>query len=97
MIRSGSLITPPESVHILSGVTRRVVLEMAAKLGLKARESDFHLGELLAAEEVFLTGTLTEIMPVVTIDDRPVGGGKPGKVTARFLQAYLRLTRVRDF
>ncbi|HSW10132.1 MAG TPA: aminotransferase class IV [Bacillota bacterium] len=84
----GVLRTAPRSNQILAGVTRAAVLELAAKLGLPHAESPFSLAEAARAEELFVTGTHTEIMPVVDLDGQAVGGGRPGPVTTRLLRAY---------
>jgi len=87
MVRKGELLTPPLDAGILPGVTRRVVIELAAGLGLALREEPIAVKDLLAADEAFLTSTLKEVMPISTIDGRPVGSGRPGPVTLRLLRA----------
>lgn len=88
LVQGGVLITPPEGRRILSGVTRAVVLALARKEGISVRERAVGEGELYAADEVFLTGTTVEILPVVRVDGRVIGSGKPGiltgLLTARF-------------
>ena len=84
----GELRTYPRSNYILGGVTRDVVLELAAEKGIPARETPIFQHDLRRLEELFLTGTTTDVMPVVRLDDRPVGSGRPGPV-ARALQAAL--------
>jgi D-alanine transaminase len=84
----GELRTHPSGARILPGVTRAVVLELAAELGVRVRESACTLGELRAAEELFVANTTADVMPVVTLDGRPVGDGAPGPV-ARALGAAL--------
>jgi D-alanine transaminase len=83
IVLNGTLATPPESSCILSGVTRAVVLDLARKDGVEVRERALSLRELRAADEVFLTGTTVEVLPVVRVDDLEIGGGKPGPVTKR--------------
>jgi D-alanine transaminase len=85
----GELCTPPLSTYLLPGITRRVVLSLAATLGLAPRERPIVLSELYAAEELFLTGTTTDVTPIIRLDDRPVRDGMPGSVT-RTLQRALR-------
>jgi len=85
MVKDGTLLTPPLEAGILSGVTRLVVLELAR--GLALREEPIAVKDLLAADEVFITSTLKEVLPVATIDGRPVGHGRPGPVTLRLLEA----------
>ncbi len=91
-VLGGRLHTHPEGPHILSGVTRRVTLELARHLDIPVREEPVPVAAFKAADEVFLTGTITEIMPVVAVDGSPVGGGTPGPVTRRLQEAFSRLT-----
>jgi D-alanine transaminase len=75
---------------VLPGVTRAVIWELAQEQGLDVREGRFPFAELAAAEEVFTTSSVREVMPVVSLDDAPVGDGTPGPVAAR-LQEALRV------
>jgi D-alanine transaminase len=79
--------TYPATNHILPGVTRNAVLEVARQLGIPVREAPVFANELPRALEVFLTSTTNDVMPVVEIDGRPVGGGRPGPVTQRLYAA----------
>jgi len=79
-ITHGEIITPPADKHILAGVTRGYSLEMARKAGYSVREETLKLEELRLAEEIFLTSTTMEILPVVELDGNPVGQGQPGDV-----------------
>jgi branched-chain amino acid aminotransferase len=80
------LVTPPQG--ILEGVTRRIVLRVAGELGLQAAEEELTGDGLRAAQEVFLTSTLRELIPVVQVDGRPIGTGRPGSRTLRLLAAF---------
>ncbi|MCG8467543.1 MAG: aminotransferase class IV [Gemmatimonadetes bacterium] len=84
----GAAVTPPATNHILHGLTRAYVLELAETLGIPAEERSFGRAELLDAEEVFFCGTTTEIRPTVRVDDRTIGAGTPGPVTRRLYEAY---------
>jgi 4-amino-4-deoxychorismate lyase len=84
-----ALCTPSLELGILAGVTRATVVEAAATLGYQVREGVFPLADLAAADEVFTSSTVREIMPVVELDGAPVGGGRPGPA-ARELQEALR-------
>lgn len=84
----GALVTYPASNYILSGITRRLVFDLAAGLDLTAREGPIPLERLYEADELFLSGTTTEIMPVVTVDGRTIADGRPGSVTRRLLRRY---------
>ena len=81
MVREGVLMTPKEDQRILSGITRAVVLELARKEGISVREQDISLDELRTADEVFLTGTTIEVLPVTRVDGSAIGNGKPGDFT----------------
>lgn len=88
VVRDGEVWTPPAHLGILRGVTRDTVLEIAAELGIPAVERTFTLHDVYTADEVFLTGTGAEIAPVVWVDGRVIGSGRPGPVTLRLLEAY---------
>jgi D-alanine transaminase len=79
----GVVRTHPTGPLILPGVTREVVLELALEAGIPVREEELGVDELFAAEEVLLTGTTSDVMPVVMVDGRAVGGGRPGPVGRR--------------
>ena len=81
VVRNGVVQTAPEGYRILSGVTRAIVLELARKEGIPVTESFVTREELLAASEVFLTGTTVEVLPVVRVDGHMIGGGSPGPVS----------------
>ena len=87
LVKDGAVITPPLDAGILPGVTRQLVLELAAGLKVPLREEPVAVKDLLAADEAFLTSTLKEVVPIATIDGRPVGSGRPGPVTLRLLAA----------
>ncbi|NPV47386.1 MAG: branched-chain-amino-acid transaminase [Armatimonadetes bacterium] len=93
LVRGERLITPPTSIGNLPGITRGAVMEIAARQGLEVREELFRLASVYTAEEVFVTGTAAEIVPVVEVDGRPVGAGKPGPVTKRLLDGFRELTK----
>jgi D-alanine transaminase len=88
-VYDGGLVTYPASNYVLSGITRAFVFELAEELGIPAREGLVPETRLLEADELFLSGTTTEIMPVVRVDGRPIGDGEPGPVSVK-LQAALR-------
>ncbi|MDI7250320.1 MAG: branched-chain-amino-acid transaminase [Bacillota bacterium] len=95
ILRRGVLVTPPAFVGILEGITRNAVMELARGMGIPVEEKLFCRHDLYVADECFLTGTACEIMPVVEVDGRPVGTGRPGPVTARLMAAFRELTRSR--
>jgi len=84
----GMLRTHPANHLILGGVTRAVVLELAASLGISVSEEPLAERELVRLDELFLVGTTTDVMPVVRLNDAPVGHGVPGPVTTRLLRAF---------
>jgi branched-chain amino acid aminotransferase len=92
MVKQGMLKTPQQGR--LRGITRDAVMELAAKnLKLDVQETLITRHELFNAEEVFLTGTAAELIPVVKIDGRSIGNGKPGPVTAKLLKLFHEVTR----
>ena len=93
VLKNGRLSTPPISAGALRGITRDVVIEIAAELGYSVGEPNLTRYDLFTADECFLTGTAAEIIPAVKLDGRPIGTGKPGPVTARFIERFRELTR----
>jgi branched-subunit amino acid aminotransferase/4-amino-4-deoxychorismate lyase len=87
-IKDGVLVTPSLETGILKGVTRTLVLDLAGKEGIQTREGLIQPAELMAADECFITNTTVEIMPVTKVNDKPVGSGQPGPITAQLLKAY---------
>jgi len=94
IVKEEHLMTPPLSAGALYGITRRVVMEMAADSGLKVSEPNLTRYDLFNADECFLTGTGAELVPVVKVDGRVIGTGKPGPVTERLVTQYHALTKV---
>jgi branched-chain amino acid aminotransferase len=90
-IKNGVLYTPDASSGALQGITRQAVLEAAGTIGMKTEATRITPYDLYTADECFLTGTAAEIMPVVTIDGRAIGDGKPGEITAIIQEAFLKL------
>lgn len=94
IVKEGEIMTPPLSAGALYGITRRVVMELAEEEGWRVSEPNLTRYDLFNAEECFLTGTGAEIVPVVKIDGRVIGVGKPGPVTRKLVERYHALTRV---
>jgi len=92
IVRDGTLMTAPPGPFILRGVTRDLVIELARDAGLPVLERFFSRDELLAADEVFLTGTMTEVMPVVRVDGQAIGRGVPGPVSRRVHELLKAIT-----
>ncbi len=89
----GAITTYPSCNYILSGITRRIVLELGRELGLPVREAPILVDEIFAGAELFLSGTTTEIMPVTTVDGLRIRDGKPGPVTKALQNAFGELIR----
>jgi branched-chain amino acid aminotransferase len=81
VVRDGGLLTPPVAAGALAGITRDSILVLAAEEGLRTAEQDLIRSDLYLAEECFLTGTAAGVVPVISVDGRPVGTGRPGPVT----------------
>jgi len=91
MIKNGTLCTPLISDGALDGITRSVIIELAAQLGIPFVERSITRYDLFTADECFLTGTAAEVIPVVSIDRRTIGAGKPGPGTGRIIEAFQKL------
>ena len=92
IVRGGKIETPPVSAGALVGITRAVVIELAAKLGIGTGEPNLTRYDIMTADECFLTGTAAEIVPVAALDGRPIGSGKPGPVTLKLTSEFRTLT-----
>lgn len=88
LVRSGVIITPPKSSLILPGITRDLVLELAAAANLPAREENFTLADLRTANEIWLTSATKEVVPVVQLDDQVIGTGCPGAYYHKMIELY---------
>ena len=92
--KNRTLLTPPTYLGALKGITRQAIIEIASEKKISFEERILTRHELFNSEEVFLTGTAAEVIPVVKIDGRVIGTGKPGKITNQLLQAFHKKTRV---
>jgi branched-chain amino acid aminotransferase len=88
LIHKGRLLTPASHAGALIGITRQVALEVAEQLGLKVCETNLTRYDVWNADECFLTGTAAEVIPVIEVDGRSIGNGKPGPMTARILESF---------
>jgi branched-chain amino acid aminotransferase len=93
VVQKGRLLTPPLSAGALYGITRNTVLDCARELGIPAGEPNLSRYDLYIADEMFVTGTAAEIVPVIKVDGRVVGTGKPGPLTAKLLAAFREKTK----
>ena len=88
IVHHGALVTPPASQGALEGITRGAILAIAGEQGIPARETNITRYDIWCADECFLTGTGAEVIPVVKLDGRQIGSGKPGPVTRQVLEAF---------
>jgi len=93
MVSDGTLATPGLDSGILPGITRETVLELANQLGINAVERDIKPNEILKAQEAFVTNSLIEVMPLTSVDGKPVGSGTPGIITNKLMEAYKQEVR----
>jgi len=93
IVREDELQTPPAFLGILRGVTRDTVLDIARRLEIHATESVFTIHDVYTADECFLTGTAAEVAPLVEVDGRAIGDGRPGAVTKRLIAAFSALVQ----
>jgi branched-chain amino acid aminotransferase len=91
--RKGELLTPPSYLGILEGITREAIMELAQKEGIPLKETPFTRHDLYVSDECFLTGTAAEVIPVIEVDQRLIGDGKPGPVTRRLIDLFRNLTQ----
>jgi len=93
IVRDGRVLTPKITDGILEGVTRDTIIQLCGKLGIPCSERSLQRHDLYIADECFLTGTGAEVVPVTTIDRRPIALGQPGPTTKRLMEAFHRLVR----
>ena len=89
---TGATLATPTTVSCPAGITRAVVLELAASAGITCGQGDYTLPQLYTAEEAFVTGTMGGLAPVVSVDGRPIGAATPGPVTKRLTALFADLT-----
>ena len=93
IVKNGKIITPPTSTGALVGITRDVIMKLAEKLGYKAVEANITPTDLFTADEAFFTGTAAEVVPIVEVNKRKIGDGKPGPITKRLMQEFEKIVR----
>jgi branched-chain amino acid aminotransferase len=93
VIKRGEIFTPPITAGALRGITRAVVFEIAAELGIKISETDISRHDVFIADECLLSGTAAEVIPVVKADGRVIGTGKPGPISLRMIARFREITR----
>jgi len=89
-VLDGTLRTPPKSNYILHGITREILLELARKEQIPCFEDPIPLTKLYDADELFITGTVSELVPIARVDGKPIGAGQPGPMFRRLLGLYRR-------
>ena len=94
ILQGGQLVTPPLYAGALYGITRSTVIDLAIEAGIPVLETNLTRYDLFNADECFLTGTGAEVVPVVKIDGRIIGTGRPGRITRKLVAAYHALTQV---
>ncbi len=92
IVEKNAVITPSLKTNILPGITRKIILRLCKESGIRASEEAFEMERVLAAEEVFITNSLMEVMPVSTIDGKPIGKAIPGAITKIVQDKYSLLT-----
>lgn len=93
VVKKGEVITPPVSDGSLDGITRQVIFELCSELGISIREMSMARYDIYTADESFLTGTAAETIPMVKLDERAIGDGKPGPISLRLIEAYRQKVR----
>ncbi|HVG54828.1 MAG TPA: aminotransferase class IV [Vicinamibacterales bacterium] len=93
VVKDGRVLTPPLDAGLLPGITREFVFEIGRAGGIEVREAVLRDDDLYGADEAFLTSTTREAVPIVTVDDRTIGTGKPGPVTMKLLEAFRTAAR----
>jgi branched-chain amino acid aminotransferase len=91
VVRGGVLRTPPLDTPVVPGIARGIVLELATKAGIPTAEEPLTIDDLLDAEEVFLTNAIMQVVPVVHVEKKEIGGGRPGAISRRLLDDYRTL------
>ncbi len=93
IVKGNSLVTPPAYLGILKGITRAAIMDIGKKMGLQVKEDVLTRHDLFTSDECFLTGTAAEIVPVISIEKRAIGSGKPAKTTLKLMKEFKELTK----
>lgn len=88
IVREGQLITPPLSSSALNGITRDAVIKIARDRDINVTETEIARSELTISDEIFLTGTAAEVTPIIAMDGKKIGNGKPGDITKKMMSEY---------
>ncbi len=87
-VKNGVVCTPPAYLGILEGITRQTAMDLLREMGIEIQEKVFTRFDLYTADETFLTGTAAEVVPMVKLDDRTIGDGRPGPITRKLMDAF---------
>src|SRR4051812_14009077 len=93
IVKNGAALTPPIDAGLLPGITREFLFEVGAAVGIPVREAVLKDADLLGADESFLTSTTREVVPIVRVDERAIGSGKPGPVARALLDGYRQMAQ----
>lgn len=93
IVKKGEVITPPVSDGSLDGITRQVIFDLCGELGISIREASLTRYDIYTADESFLTGTAAETIPMVMLDEREIGNGRPGEFSLKLIDAFRKLVR----
>ncbi len=93
MVKDSGLTTPPLSEDVLGGITRDTIITLAREEGYTVEERPLSVGEFLAADEAFFTGTAAEVVPIIEVDGIPMGKGRPGPITKHLQSLYEKIVR----
>lgn len=93
IVKKGEVITPPVSDGSLDGITRQVIFDLCGELGIAIREASLTRYDIYTADESFLTGTAAETIPMVMLDEREIGNGRPGELSLKLIDAFRKLVR----
>jgi branched-chain amino acid aminotransferase len=93
LMKKGEVITPPVSDGSLDGITRQVIFDLCGELGISIREASLTRYDIYTADESFLTGTAAETIPMVMLDEREIGNGRPGELSLKLIDAFRKLVR----
>lgn len=94
IVQNNTVYTPPLSAGLLEGITRDAVIETAKRKKIKLKQKNFKIDKVYSADECFLTGTAAELIPVIRVDNKKIGNGKPGIMTSVFLEEFHKKTKI---
>lgn len=94
MVKRGTVYTPPTYLGALEGITRQAIMDICERTGYTVKEEPFTRHDVYVSDEIFLTGTAAEVIPVVNVDGRTIGTGKPGPVTQHLLSEFRKIVEV---